>query len=311
MFRSLLLAAALFAPFSAGAASFSFIALGDMPYGAPAQVYPPYQRLIASINARNPDLVIHVGDTKSGSSPCTDEILADQLGFLNDFRPPAMYTPGDNEWTDCHRKRAGGYDPRERLDHIRKTYFEKPATSFGQRTILLTHQGKDGYPENARVRMENVAFITAHIVGSNNGFEPHSEEAVAEFFDRNRAAISWLEQGFIASADAAAIVVAIHGDMFEGEFNHNGREGWVRRSGFRSFGEALKEAAATFSKPVLLVFGDSHVFKQFRPFPKSAPNVLAVEVFGARHMHAVEISVDTTQRGVFSVAPFLNPAMRR
>jgi hypothetical protein len=77
---------------------FRLIALGDMPYGDPTIVYPPYEALISTINDRKPDLVIHVGDTKGGGA-CSDEILQDQLNYMNMFRPPTLYTPGDNEWT--------------------------------------------------------------------------------------------------------------------------------------------------------------------------------------------------------------------
>ena len=35
---------------------------------------------------------------------------------LSNLRGPVIYTPGDNEWTDCHRVNNGGYNPLERLD---------------------------------------------------------------------------------------------------------------------------------------------------------------------------------------------------
>lgn len=47
------------------------VAPGDMPYGEPAEVYPAYEALIGAVNAADPALVIHIGDTKSGGTPCT------------------------------------------------------------------------------------------------------------------------------------------------------------------------------------------------------------------------------------------------
>ncbi len=114
------------------AAEFTFVALGDMPYGDPAAVYAPYETLIATINACEPAMVVDVCDTKSGGTACSDEMLNDQLGFLKAFDAPTIYTPGGNKWTDCYRKNAGGFDPLERLDFIRTTYFADPATSFGK-----------------------------------------------------------------------------------------------------------------------------------------------------------------------------------
>jgi len=104
------------------AAEFSFVALGDMPYGPRGEVYAPYEALIAEVNAQAPALVIHVGDTKSGGTECTDKWLDEQLAFPDGFAAPVLYSPGDNEWTDCHRDAAGGYDLLECLAYLRDTY---------------------------------------------------------------------------------------------------------------------------------------------------------------------------------------------
>ena len=120
MIRALLALVLLLAP-AAQAAPLRIVALGDMPNGPQAEVLPPFRALIEAINAAGPDLVIHVGDTKSGGAPCTDRLLAEQRAYLDRFDAPTLYTPGDNEWTDCHRQSAGGHDPRERLAHIRAT----------------------------------------------------------------------------------------------------------------------------------------------------------------------------------------------
>lgn len=292
----------------AGGASFSFIALGDMPYGKRSESYPPYEALIGEINRRAPRFVIHVGDTKSGSKKCSDKRLREQLRFLMRFQPPTIYTPGDNEWTDCHREKAGAFDPIERLDFIRREYFADPARSFGQAPMALEHQGGAGYPENARAMVEDVMVIAAHVVGSNNNLESRDAKAAAEFFARDPASVAWLRQGFAAAeaADAAAVVVAIHADMFEFAYSER-HEDWYRHSGHRNFGTALIEAAERFGGPVLLVFGDSHRFRVFRPFPERAGNVMAVEVFGAEHMHAVEVLVETGLSAPFAVRPVLNP----
>ena len=49
---------------------FTFVALGDMPYGQPAEVFPAFETLIETVNATQPAFTIHVGDTKSGSTLC-------------------------------------------------------------------------------------------------------------------------------------------------------------------------------------------------------------------------------------------------
>lgn len=290
---------------------FSFAVLGDMPYGPPEESHAPFSSLIDAINAAGPDLVIHVGDTKSGGSPCTDATLAEQLAFLNRFNAPVLYTPGDNEWTDCHTQRAGGHDPRERLAHIRATYFAIPDQSLGGRRIPVESQNARGYPENVRMMMNGIQFITAHVVGSNNGFEAQDPAAAEEFFARDAANLDWLAEGFAAAraAEARAVVLAIHGDMFEFDFGLPwNAEGFLRHSGFSRFARGLTEETNRFGRPVLLIFGDSHMFRLFQPFPRTAPGVIALETFGAENMHAVRVQVTPEADYPFAISPLFNPA---
>ncbi|MEO3413908.1 metallophosphoesterase [Roseovarius sp. CAU 1744] len=294
---------------SASAAEpFSFVVVGDQPYGTGAKVHDLYLGLIDAINQAGPDLVVHVGDTKSGGSFCSDELLAERLDYLNRFFAPTLYAPGDNEWTDCYRLVAGGHDPEERLAHIRATYFDTPGTSFGQSPIALSHQGAGGYPENARVMFNEVMFVTAHVVGSNNNFEATRPEAAAEFAARDAANREWLVESFAAAADAKALVLAIHADMFEFGFGPPwDAEGFLRHSGFGAFAQTLLWQAAEFDRPVLLTYGDSHKFRLFRPFPKTGPNIMALETFGAKNMHAVRVHVTPDDLFPFAIQPFINP----
>lgn len=307
---------------TAGAASadkpFTFVALGDMPYGKPAKVYPPFKALIGQINALKPAFTVHVGDTKSGSTHCSDKMLLDQLDFMNSFEAPLVYTPGDNEWTDCHRKKAGRFDPIERLAFLRKHYFSLGPRSLGKAPMKLERQSDAmkefaGYPENARFVKEGVYFITAHVVGSNNNFEVRDRRAAREFFARDKANVAWLNAGFegAMAAKAKALVLVIHADMFKPGFFKPKKEAFIGSSGFKRFGDALIKAAAAFKKPVLLIYGDTHVYDIMRPFRKKAPNVVALQVFGAKHMHAVKVTVDTNKPEVFDIEPIKNKALAK
>ena len=100
------------------AQAFKFVALGDMPYSIPDD-YSRYERLIGAINLVNPSFTIFIGDTKSGSTPCSDQYNQVVKNYFNQFNMPLIYSIGDNEWTDCHRPLAGSYDPLElSLIHI-------------------------------------------------------------------------------------------------------------------------------------------------------------------------------------------------
>src|SRR3712207_208337 len=98
---------------------YAFAVIGDIPYGAPAaEAFP---EVVDRINAApDVELVAHLGDIKSGSTLCSDEYFTFIRGQFDRFDDPLVYTPGDNEWTDCHRTNNGGYNPLERLDTIRE-----------------------------------------------------------------------------------------------------------------------------------------------------------------------------------------------
>jgi hypothetical protein len=36
------------------------------------------------------------------------------FGYFNSLSKPFWYTPGDNDWTDCHRNNNGALNPLER-----------------------------------------------------------------------------------------------------------------------------------------------------------------------------------------------------
>ena len=111
-------------PFAAGAASASRNSLtvavyGDSPYGKTA--YAPgnqsgdvaQQGLTAGfVSAINNDAavsqVFHVGDIHSGKEFCTVAYDQTVANFWKGFTKPLVYTPGDNEWTDCHKATSRG-----------------------------------------------------------------------------------------------------------------------------------------------------------------------------------------------------------
>lgn len=74
---------------------------------------------------------VHDGDLKSGSSPCTDDVYTYAKATLDSLSAPAMFTPGDNDWTDCDR---GPHSSAERLAFERRVLFSTPY-SFGRTRI--------------------------------------------------------------------------------------------------------------------------------------------------------------------------------
>lgn len=316
---ALVATAAAFAMGTAQAERFEFVAIGDMPYGPKEKAHPPYEHLIGLINQRKPAFTVHVGDIKSGSSPCTDEEFASQLAFFNRFDAALVYTPGDNEWTDCHRHPTQNFDPLERLAKLRQMFFAQPKT-LGRQPFAVERQSDampafKAYPENARFTRAGVLFVTLHVVGSNNNFEIRDMKAVEEFKARDEANIAWIRAAFeqARATKARGLVFMLQADPFETKMPWGD---FPPHSGFTaSIGQTLLPLAEAWGHPVLFVHGDSHRFVLDRPFrnDRGQPiqNVMRLEVFGAPDVHAVRVKVDTEDPDLFSVSPLLNPLSPR
>lgn len=296
-----------------GDRAFSFVALGDMPYNVPGD-YVKFDRLIAAINKQKPAFTLHVGDIKSGGVLCSDEILKRAYDQIQTFEGALVYTIGDNEWTDCHRKAAGGFNPRERLDKVRQLFFAQTGKSLGRAPLNVESQAQlmpefATYVENTRFAFNGVQFIAAHVVGSNNGFEAQDLEAAKEFFPRDQANAAWLESGFRkAKTDAAkAIVVFMQAEFDQARFPNGSMP---RQSGFVRVLDAIEAGAKEFVGPVLVVNGDEH-FIELTPLKNSKgkpiPNVLRLMVYGDGDVHAVRVLVDPDSAGVFGFVPMIIP----
>jgi hypothetical protein len=305
------LALALALSTGAQAQPFSFVALGDMPYTLPAD-YPRFERLIDAINAERPAFSLHVGDTKSGSTPCSDEIIGRAHAYFARFQGAVVYTPGDNEWTDCHRAAAGRMDPLERLAFVRRLHYPD-ARSLGAAPITVTRQADTAaefapFVENARWVHNRVLFATVHVVGSNNNFEPRPG-APEEYMARNRANLAWIRAAF-AEAErlaAPAMVFGFQANMWEETTPRPDAS-----SGFTDTLRALTEGAARFARPVLLVHGDSHVLILDRPLQdrdrRTIETAMRLQVMGAREVGAVKVMVDPDSPNPFSFQPLNVPA---
>src|SRR5262245_55404212 len=83
------------------AQSYTFALMGDLGYAPSEQAWT--DNVFADI-ARDTALsfMAHDGDLSSPAFGCTDEMLQRRLGQFNSMPFPVIFTPGDNDWTDCH-----------------------------------------------------------------------------------------------------------------------------------------------------------------------------------------------------------------
>jgi hypothetical protein len=315
----------LLAPMTARAEPFVFLAFGDMPYclqnDGPCADEQRLDGLIGRMNAARPAFSVFVGDTKAGGEPCSDAVVVDRTRrWFGRFDHPLIYAIGDNEWTDCWQDRAGRFDPRDRLALIRREFFPGPE-SLGRRTLPMERQGdidpaRRLYVENARWTYRDVVFATLHVVGSDNNRPPLSGPqppgAAEEFPPRDAANIAWIEAGFAQAEriQAPALVFAFQSDMF-----FRDRCGFGEDQGQAATRAALVRGALHYSRPVLLIHGDSHFFLADLPLrgpdDRTLGNVTRLMVPGAEDIRAVRVTVDPAAEQPFGFALMGDPVRAR
>lgn len=343
-----LLAAGLAAPFAHAADSdfgdeaavrpITLAVFGDWPYNQ--NLLDNSKLLTDSINAdRSVNLVMHVGDIHSGSAACTSADILPPIPASNpnwslkvyqvfqQFAKPLVYTPGDNEWTDCHKsKEKSSGAPLKELAAVRSLFFARAGHSLGLEDKALWSQAQHydaAYPADAQF-VENtlwmdgrVLFVTLNVPGSNNdtvawtgNFADPAAQA-REVAERDAANQRWLETAF-ALADkhhARAVVIGQQADMWDPE-----AVAANELTNYTPYVQKLADLATAFGRPVLLLNGDSHVYMQDTPLadPASAtgmihhtqavPNLTRITVQGSTNGPAewLRLSIDVRKPQPFS-----------
>jgi predicted phosphodiesterase len=273
-------------------AKFEVGLIGDIPNNAEEQRKTGV--LFEQMDHEQLAFVIHVGDIKSGDSPCTDEVFFSEKDRFDNSANPLIYVPGDNDWTDCSRT---GYDPVERLERLREIFFVGDE-SLGEKTILLNRQSTD-YPENVRWNYGGVTFVGLNVPGTNN----NREQAPDEYAARNEANLEWMREGFSSAEDDGSSAV-----MIVMQANPGFDRSPERRTGYNDLLGALEEETIAFGKPVVLVHGDTHTYRVDKPMISSASgevveNFTRVETFGSPDVNWVRAAVDTSTPEVFAFEP--------
>ncbi|MDF3070591.1 MAG: hypothetical protein K0R38_6192 [Polyangiaceae bacterium] len=311
--------------FSSSTKPLDLAIIGDTPYGA-AQI-EDFPNLLASI-AADPRVssVVHLGDIKNGSSRCDDSYFAQVLAGFSTLTIPLVFTPGDNEWTDCHRANNGAYDPLERLDALRKVFFPVPGLALGGGFKQVSTQADDAgfekFVENQLWFDASVAFGVVHVVGSNDSTpawyadDPTGTKVddparrTAERAQRNTATLAWLDRLFDVAVgqNAAGVVIMMQADMFDAFAVANN----VPLDAFDTIVQKIATRAKAFGKPVLLLEGDSHFFIADKPLESgnplhkvtiSVPNLTRIVVQGSTTTPRTEwlrLHVDPSTPAVFS-----------
>lgn len=290
------------------AAVFTLAVYGDSPYGlnnTDTSQLALTPQFIAEVNA-DPDVsgVLDVGDIHSGKSFCTVDYDNQIAALWSTFEDPLVYTPGDNEWSDCHKPAEGGGkfnattgvidfvangsyaqgNPADNLALVRSTFFAKPGRALGSGKLKVTSQAKDydrhfptdkNYVENVRWEQHDIVFVTMNIPGGSNndddnwyGTPNKSQAQIDEIAQRTAADIRWLDAAFEYAEDehAHAVVIMEQADMWD----LDGKDP-SHIANYEPFIASIATNTVSFGKPVLLLNGDSHIYRSDNPLSATAP----------------------------------------
>jgi hypothetical protein len=308
---------------------------GDVPY-SDEQVTIGVPNLIADMNAQRLAFSAHNGDLKAGAGECTDVVYTRALAYFNSLRAPAVFTPGDNDWTDCDR--TPGYSSLAQLDKEREMFFDTPFT-LGKRRLRQRVQseplclGVNGMVpcvENRRWTLGDVTYATLNVQGSCNNrcdVAPDDNEWAA----RNEADIAWLQETFFEARARRSSAIMLISQANPGFDQSDPTRAPLRNprtlaqtdglpDGFQEFLLALRAEVIAFVKPVAYVHGDSHYFRIDKPFLDSSgrrlENFTRVETFGNNAANGnndvqwLKVVVDARSREVFSYQPQIVPGNR-
>ena len=321
---------------------------GDLPYSSVQET--GVENLIRDMNRQRLAFTVHDGDLKQGNGDpvCNFAMYSKALGFFNSLNAPAMFTPGDNDWTDCDRPLNGGFDSLDRLSFERQFFFSDEF-SLGQhrlhqrvQTDPLCLGGSNAAPsfeacvENRRWTVGRVTYATLNIQGSCNnlcGVAFNTEEYAA----RNAADIAWMNDTFAEATRRQSVAIMFISQADPGfsqfEFDAPQRDpktlaqtsgpsstpAAANFDGFKEFLLALRSKVIAFGKPVTYVHGDSHYFRIDKPLMDPAglvrlQNFTRVETFGDHaegsnnDVQWVKVLVDPGTPEVFAYQPQIIPA---
>ncbi len=325
---------------------FSMAVMGDWPYNK--LLLDNAYLLRNSINSDPSKItrVLHLGDIHSGSMPCTSAGILPPIATSDPgwnqavfaefqyFLQPLVYTPGDNEWSDCQKtKEKSSGAPLNELASVRQLFFTQPNRTLGglggvyaqpvktQGGLFDPNFPQDAqYVENKMWETNRIVFVTVNMPGSNNDTLPWAAPFVNvaaqadEVAKRTAADIRWLHSAFVLATKlrAKGVVIGLQADMWDPAALVAGGDGL---SAYKPFVQALADESVAFGKPVLLFNGDSHVYGKDQPLAdpssptgkvfntQAVTNLMRVTVQGSTTAPAewVRLTVNPRSKDLFTV----------
>ncbi len=274
-----------------------------MPYSAreDSLLTAPHGDIARAIRDYNPPVLIHLGDFKAGGEACTDSLLTarrNQIAGLHPLR--TVYTPGDNDWTDCDRENmAIRFDELERLAFLHTLFYQGEGLTMTRDIPGLIRQ--DDYVENVMWTVKELVFGTLHVPGTNNGRDEillgDKGKALDEADRRDAFNEAWVDKLFETAASAPALVILFQADIYRPDTSKHHRECTAEHreecDGFKRIRDYIERKAALYEKPVLIVHGDTNAYCFHQPAEGLALNLWRLNAPGDyKLIDAAQITFD-------------------
>lgn len=289
------------------------IILADTPYSDEEKkmLQGPNGILYRLINEANPTVVIHLGDFKSGGKSCTDELLKEHKALLAQTYPgKIIYTPGDNDWTDCDRSTLPlSFNELERLDFLIELMYQTPPL-LTQKLPRISSQLEQ--KENQLWINDRLAVSTLHIVGTSNGRvhinKSNRQTATNKVIVRDKANLAWLNKIESHAKYFDAVIIGFQADMYQESVLQSDtcdNSSLKTCDAFAIYRQAFKTLAKRINKPVLISHGDTGDFC----FERLDDNLWHLNAAGDfQHLDATKITFNKDSSDMpFSVNGLINP----
>lgn len=294
------------------AGSFSYAVYGDAPYGtsptdtSETDATPGFIRAVNSDKAVS--TVLHVGDIHSGSQFCTQAYDQQVADLWAGFADPMVYTPGDNEWADCHKKKEGGGayntatgqidfvhdangdlvdyaggNPVDNLALVRSIFFATPGGTLGSGRLRVLSQAQldnhahpaDGqYVENVIWERDGVLFVSVNVPGgSNNDADPWYGAPTASPQQTTEAANrtgAALRWLDRAFRTADGVHARSVVVMTQADMWDLDGKDLSHLANYEPIVGSLATHTTAYGKPVLLLNGDSHTYRSDNPLQQAS-----------------------------------------
>jgi hypothetical protein len=322
-------------PINTGSANVLTLAVyGDAPYGvnptddSQTLATPAF---IDSINADpKVDLVLHVGDIHSGKQFCTEAYDRTIYDLWTAFKNPLIYTPGDNEWSDCHKVGEGGGaynkvtkqidyvldasgnpvdyangDPIANLALVRSIFFANPGYSLGGRKKQVisqalafdpAHPADADFVENVMWEQSKVLFVTVDLPGGSNNDDDiwygTPTRSAAQIAEK--ASRTDADLRWLDAAFAQAQADGVEAVVIQTQADMwDAEKGPVHQALYDPFVKSVAAHTLAFGKPVLMFNGDSHVFRSDNPLSPSDPLAFMHPGYDVPNFHRVVVHGST------------------